>query len=362
MPMIVNSFNQHSIVVNARFLTQELTGVQRFGIELSRQLKALDSSIIFVSPQNILNTKLAEELGVIVIGRNTGHLWENLDLPMFLSRANNPLLINLANTAPLFYKNKIIVLHDVAFIRFPKSFSLKFRVLYRLLTPMHLKSSRHIVTVSHFSKSEIAGFYGIDGNKFSVVYNSADRVFSKREKRYSDRYILAVSSLSEQKNFKCLVNAFEKIDDKDVQLYVVGSMNKSFVEQDFLKEIVVNERIKFLGRVDDTELAQLYSDALLFVHPSFYEGFGLPPLEAQTCGCPILISNASCLPEIFAESALYFDPYTTSDLIVKINYLLSSTVARHAFVKKGYANVARYSWRVSAANLYQSIKAVVNND
>ena len=150
------------LTVNSRFLTQNITGVQRFAIEISKQLKKLlNSKIQFVAPKNIIHKDLAEELDVKVIGYNTGHLWEQIDLPLYLSSIGKPLLLNLSNTAPLFYKNKIVTIHDVAFKRFPQTYSFKFRMFYNLLIPIILKNSKHILTVSEFSKNEINKIYGI---------------------------------------------------------------------------------------------------------------------------------------------------------------------------------------------------------
>lgn len=109
------------IYVNARFLTQPITGVQRYSLEISLQLKQLMPSIRFVAPQNVIHPEMVEALGVELVGSRTGHAWEQIDLPRFLRSNGSPLLVNLANTAPLLYGNKISTLHDIAFERFPKT-------------------------------------------------------------------------------------------------------------------------------------------------------------------------------------------------------------------------------------------------
>ena len=122
------------LFVNARFLTQHITGVQRYAIEISKQLKfKLRDGVVFLSPKNIVHNEIARNLGVRVIGKNSGHIWEQLDLPVYIKREGGPLLLNLANTAPVFYKNKICVVHDIAYERFPQTFDWKFRLFYKFL-------------------------------------------------------------------------------------------------------------------------------------------------------------------------------------------------------------------------------------
>ena len=122
--------------VNARFLTQNITGVQRYAIEISKQLKIqLGNEVRFVSPKNIIHNKIAEELEVCVVGKNRGHIWEQFDLPIYLTKNKSPLLLNLANTAPICYGNNIVTLHDIAFERFSENFNWKFGIFYRLLIP-----------------------------------------------------------------------------------------------------------------------------------------------------------------------------------------------------------------------------------
>ena len=148
------------IVVNARFLTQPLTGVQRFAFEISRALRDLcnDKDLHFVAPSNILTPKKAKELDVEIIGSHTGHLWEQLDLPLYLRKVGNPLLLNFCNTAPIFYKNKLSTIHDITYIRYPQTFSKSFRYFYKVAIPLVLKTSRHVFTVSNFSKQEISDY------------------------------------------------------------------------------------------------------------------------------------------------------------------------------------------------------------
>ena len=348
------------LVLNCRFLTQETTGVQRFCIEISRKLKKLHkNNIQFVSPINIIYKDLAKELEIKIIGDKTGHLWEQIDLPKYLEQNNSPLLLNLANTAPLFYKNKIVTIHDIAYERFPESFDWKFRLVYKLLIPKIIKSSKHIFTVSEFSKSELIEFYKTKDSDISVVYNAVNKIFKSVEKPFKYKYILAVSSLNYQKNFHSLIKAFNLLEDKNIKLYLVGGLNKNFAGLELLKDIENNKNIIFQGRVNDDELIKLYSNAKCFVFPSLYEGFGIPPLEAQACGCPVVCSNVASLPEVGGEdSVVYCDPYNIEDIKEKIELVLGDDKLQKELIQKGFENIKRFSWEKSAQKIINIIEGL----
>lgn len=349
--------NNSYLVINTRFLTQSITGVQRFAIEISRQLKKLAGDrVLFVAPGNIMHTDIAEELDAKVVGISTGHAWEQIDLPLYLRSIGSPLLVNLANTAPLLYKNKAVVVHDVAFERFPQNFDWKFRWFYKLLVPRIIHNSRVVITVSEFSRQEIHKLYKRSDSNIKVVYNAVSDAFSSNTSyTTSEDYILAVSSLNQQKNFHSLVKAYNQLKSANIKLYIVGSINKNFAPLDLLSDIEGNSNIVMKGRVNDHELASLYSGAKCFVFPSFYEGFGIPPLEAQACGCPVVCSNAASLPEVGGDSVAYCDPYSVDDIFDKIKMVVEDESLQQALRQKGYQNIRRFSWRKSAEQILKIV-------
>ncbi|AZR81695.1 glycosyl transferase family 1 [Thiomicrospira sp. S5] len=346
------------IVVNARFLSQNISGVQRYAIEISRQLKILGYGVRFFAPNNLIHKELADELDVEIIGNLTGHLWEQYELPRYLSKLRNPLLLNLCNTAPLFYKNNVVTLHDIAFERYPRTFSWKFRYAYQLAIPRIARSSKKLLTDSAFSKDEISAVYGVDRNKIDIVHCSVSGRFCFSEKETTEKYILAVSSLNYQKNFHALIQAFNLLKDKNIKLYLVGAINKNFADHKLVENIESNSNIKFMGRVNDDELVQLYSNALCFVYPSLYEGFGIPPLEAQACGCPCVVSSAASLPEACADSVVYCDPFDVSDMAKKIQLVVNDETLRGELRAKGFENIKRFSWTKSAKQIIQIIEGL----
>lgn len=354
-------FLVNQLYVNARFLTQKITGVQRFAIELSKQLKKQSIDVIFLTSHDVENQEVFDELNALKIGKFSGHFWEQFELPLYLKKHNSPLLLNLANTAPLFYKNKISVIHDIAFERYPQSFSLKFRCVYHFLIPRIISSSKRVATVSEFSKIELVNYYSINPDKISIVYNATSSFFRKsvNDKLKDERYVLAVSSLNYQKNFHSLIKAFNKIEDSNLKLYLIGDINRNFADQDLINDIESNENVVFLGRVSDDELIQYYSSALVFVYPSLYEGFGIPPLEAQACGAPCLVSDVASLPEVCLDSALYCDPFSVEDITEKLNLVIFDKELRNELIEKGFKNIKRFSWENSSSDLLKIVKAVI---
>lgn len=329
--------------------------MQRYAIELSLELKKhLKEEVVFVAPKNILDNKLSEVLEVIRVGNFTGHVWEQLELTSYVTRRKG-FLINLCNTAPVLYQNKLVVLHDIAFERFPMNFSLLFRTFYRVFIPYILRRSKYIVTDSEFSKEEICNFYQINADLISVIHCAVSADF-KPLKIGQEAYVLAVSSISPHKNFRALVLAFNKLDEIGLELRIVGDVGTNFSDAGLLKLIETNKRIKILGRVTDKELRQLYSKALCFVYPSLYEGFGIPPLEAQASGCPCLVSKVASLPEVCGDSVLYCDPYSINDMAIKLEALVADADLRRKLKVSGLRNVKRFSWKQSASRLIEIIQ------
>jgi glycosyltransferase involved in cell wall biosynthesis len=349
-----------SIYINSRFLTQPITGVQRFAVEISQQLKHIyGDEIKFISPENIIHKEIADKLGTIIMGARTGHLWEQTDLPQYLKKQGNPLLLNLCNTAPIFYKNKIIVIHDVAFKIYPKTYDKSFLYWYNFLTPNIIGTSKHIITVSNFSKQEIVRFYKVPEKKISVVYNAVGDSFSPvyDSDLWEQNYFLAVSSLNYRKNLTAILEAFSIVSTKNkkVKLFLIGDLNtKSFTKIDISKYLH-NPQINILGRVTDDELIKYYSNARGFLYPSLYEGFGIPPLEAQNCDCPVLLSEASCLPEVFGNSVLYCDPFSVDSIAVNMLRLLDANICE-TLKTKGKQNITQFSWKQSASAIFNIIK------
>lgn len=349
------------IVINARFLTQELRGVQRFAEQICLALKQLRNDLVFVAPHGIKMSESAKALDVQCIGRNSGHLWEQLDLPLYLMRKRRPLLVSLCSTAPMFYANQIATHHDINYVRHPHSYSRMFRAVYRTLTPVLLWRLKSLLTVSNFSRSEIARFYGYPEQRIFVVHNATSDEFRPGvPSADTPRYLLAVSSPSAHKNFNRMIQAFLTLrGHEDLQLHIVGAANEIFAAPQLQRLACRDPRIRFLGRLSDAELIKQYQGATAFIFPSLYEGFGIPPLEAQACGCPVLAANAASIPEVLQASALYFDPLDVSHMASAMERILTDEPLRQALRRRGLRNTERFSWDESARRVSLRIDALM---
>ena len=364
------------IIVNARFLTQKVTGTQRFAINISRELKKSRPETIFLAPPAILDYDLAAELDVKIIGSSNYRiyrklrlpanlLWEQLDLPKYLKKYDNPPLLNLVNLAPFFYTNNFVTIYDLTFMIYPQYFTRSFAFFYNFTIPRLARRARRIITVSEYSKKTLEQQLNISAQKITVSYCAVDTEnwLSNKERPnpYPWPYILAVGSLEQRKNLARLIEAFNKLDNDDLHLVVVGSENKKVFKQNNLSPVADNlistnrQQIIFTGYLEDQQLVALYSHAVCFCYPSLYEGFGMPPLEAQAMGCPVIVSARTSLPEVFKKSALYCDPENIDDIKNKLKTLLNDNQLRQYLINSGYDNLNRFTWKKSADIISETI-------
>jgi len=260
-----------------------MTGVQRFAEEISLQIEYMRDDVILLVPdvKAIKKQSLLKRFNIEEVPGLNGHLWEQITLPLYLLRRKSPLLINLGNTAPVFYSHQVVTHHDITYLKYPKSFPFSFRLLYRIISPLMIRNSKQVVTVSQFSRSEISSQYRCQEEKIKIIYNAVSDLFEPTKEVTSEpdkeRYLLAVSSTNYHKNFHGLIDAFSDAN-LDIDLKIIGDSADVFSTLDLKRN---HPRIHFVGRVNDDELVKLYQHATAFVFPSFYEGFGIPPLEAQ---------------------------------------------------------------------------------
>jgi len=350
--------------INARFLSQNITGVQRYAVEISQQLKTLYKNISFLAPNEILHKELSMELGVYALGKRSGHLWEQMELSRYLKKVGNPLLLNLANTAPAYYRDQIVTIHDLAFMRNPGWFSKAFYYYYRFLIPQIAKNALRIVTVSNFSKKEIVELLKIPEEKVVVIYNAVSERFLAASGKTVDykegEYILAVSSLNPRKNFRNLLSAFGRLKFSGIKLVIAGERKNIFADRELKNLVGENKNVIFYGYASDEDLIGLYKNARLLIYPSLYEGFGLSPLEAMACGCPIIVSNTTSLPEVCGDAAYYVDPHSEESIADGMYMVLTDETLRQDLIRKGFERVKLFSWEKSAKEYIKVFEEVLN--
>lgn len=346
------------LYINGRFLTQPMTGVERYAYNICKALARLQQSFTLVCPKAPIHQDYdVSDLNIVHFGIGNSHFWEQCVLPFFFFGKKDYLVVSFTGLGSILIPHKMMTIHDLAFLKNPSWYSRAYYWYYKLMTPLAVKTSQHILTVSEFSKSEILRFYPfLKENKISVIYNAIDNLLFKRLSDIppaKEPFVLCVSSIDPRKNFARLIEACQGLTG--AKLYIVGKYNRIFNQQ--MELDTDSDHIHFLGRVSDEELVRLYNQAVCFVFPSLYEGFGLPPLEAMACGCPVLVSDIPVEREVCGDAALYFNPLEPSEILRIITQYLSNTdVIKKTMRQKGYDNIKRFSWENSANVLMEIIK------
>jgi glycosyltransferase involved in cell wall biosynthesis len=286
------------------------------------------------------------------IGRLRGQLWEQLELPQFV---RDGLLVNLGNTAPIQVRNQIIVLHDTGAYDTPEAYSCAFRSWHRALDVVLARSRARIVTVSRFSRGQIARNLGVPESRIDVIREGGDHVLRVR----SDpavlarnalkpfRYVLAVGNLAAHKNMSILGETARTLHARGFDLAITGG-SKADV---FRSGSPLPVPSKHLGRVNDAELRALYEQAACFVFPSRYEGFGLPPLEAMTCGCPIVASSIEAVTEVCADAVLYCSPSDPAGFAEGISRVIDQPELARKMRESGLERARSFSWQQAASEM-----------
>lgn len=361
--------NKKVIYFNGRFLSQTTTGVQRYAqelikaidIEIDRNFQDYkDYSFIILTPRNTIEILDLKHIKIKKVGYCKGHIWEQFELPFY---SFNEFLINLCNIAPILKKNQVLTIHDAAIYSNKNAYSSIYIAWYRFIYSVLRRTLKKIITVSEFSKKELSTYSKIPKEKLSVIYEGKEHILNfkndesimEKHKLRTGSYILAVSSLNPNKNFKSIVEALELLPDSEFEVVIAGGMHdKVFADSN----ISFSGRIKHVGYVSNDELKTLYINAGCFIYPSFYEGFGLPPIEAMACGCPVIVSNTASLPEICGDAAVYCDPYSISDIAKKINMVMSNKDLRNSLRKKGIKRSGKFKWEQAAKESFNVFKGV----
>ena len=330
--------------------------MDRFALELLRawsRLYAVDGNVRVVLPRSAVEVDRGRVgLPVDTIGRFKGHAWEQIDLRMHCA---NEMLINLCNTGPIFHQSQLVVIHDAGVMATPLSYTWRFRTWQRLLSAQLMQRARTVATVSKFSASELMRYFPSTRKKLEIIYESGEHILNvaaddeilTRLALVGQPYVLAVGSRSANKNFSAVVRAAPLLADLNTKIVAVGATNSRIFAGDNLD----TANLVLAGYVTDGELRALYQNAQCFVFPSFYEGFGLPPLEAMHCGCPTIVSRQSAMPEICGPASLYFNPYDPADLAGQVRRLLSSRELMVEMREAGLIRANRFSWNNAATQL-----------
>jgi len=266
---------------------------------------------------------------------------------------------------PIRAKKRMVTIHDVYHLAFQHTLSLSQKLYAKLMINQAVKISDIVLTVSEFSKQEIVK-YTKTSKDIEVIYNGIEPQWYKKQPlslSERDSYILYVGNVKPHKNLVRALKAFSLLKDNNLKFKIVGKKNNFITGDKEVEKIAqkLGNKVEFTGYISDNELKELYRKAKLFLFPSLYEGFGLPPLEAMACGTPVIVSNVASLPEVCGDAAYYINPYDINDIARGIETVLKDEELKKELIQKGLKRVRLFSWEKSAKKLIEVIEEVMQH-
>lgn len=351
------------ILFNGKFLNAPSSGVQRVALELilasARLLPERETGdYAIVAPCNDKPLPDLKKIRLLEAGFLGGVLknipWEQITLPW---AARKSILINLCNSGPLLHGHSVIMIHDAQVYLSPESYSKGFRAWYKLTQPLLGRFARKVLTVSEYSRTQLARFGVAPLDKIEVIHNGCDHIlniapdddYPARAGLEAGGYVVALANTQVHKNISVLLKAFALETLRDVNLVLFGAHSKDDFEA---MGHVVPDNVKFLGRVSDEQLAGLMRQAGAFACPSLTEGFGLPPLEAMALGCPVIIAPCGALTEVCGEAALQADPHSPQAWAEAVRQLLDDPQHAARLSARGKEWSRQFTWERAARNLW----------
>jgi glycosyltransferase involved in cell wall biosynthesis len=254
---------------------------------------------------------------------------------------------------------KVITVHDLAFVKYPRFFSWAKRLHKTLLSSRSVQMSDRIIVPSEATRRDLMEIYGTAGNKIEVIPHGIADIFRPQSRRPEsgkrlfsfEKFILFVSTLEPRKNLRTLLTAFEQLpkEKRDLGLVICGKPGWLYKEDlERIKTLSRDGRAAYLGHVDDEKLVEIYNLAEVLVYPSFYEGFGFPPLEAMACGTPVIASRVSCLPEMLGDVACWIDPNDASQIKDAILKVIDDNIFKEKLIRQGLEQVRKFTWQAAA--------------
>jgi glycosyltransferase involved in cell wall biosynthesis len=334
-----------TILVNARFSSRPISGVERYAHDLT---SCLGDMVALIKPSPLFRGW-------------SGHIWEQLLLPLYVRKS--AILWSPANTGPLSTSNQVVTIHDLAPLDCPEWYSPAFASWYGFLLPRLASRTHRVITDSAFSKTRLTKRFGLDNEKVVVVppgvsgmrfHPASTQQIKKLRERFGLRqpFLLFIGALQPRKNLSRLLQAWVSIKPlfPDLNLLLVGSKSARFGDPG-LVDLPVG--VRTISRVDEEDLPVLYSAALGVVIPSLYEGSCLTGLESLACGTPVVASNIPAFQEVLSDNACYFDPTSVESMATVLGDFLCSFSKHQDLVDRGYRRAAEFSLERSAELIWK---------
>lgn len=360
------------VVFDARMINN--SGIGRY-IEkiLINTIDRFESITLLGNEKDIQEKLNKKDLKIIEFTSPFYSIGEQIKYPIIIPKCdlfwsphfNIPLL-------PIKAKKRLTTVHDVFHLAFYDMLTISQKIYAKIVLKAAMEKSDQIITVSNFSKQEIIKHLGSKYNaKIHSIHNGIDNLSENKQYHKHDittPYFLAVGNIKPHKNFKRTIEAYKIFLEKNInninvpKFFIIGKKDGLITGDNSAFNIVneheiLKEHVHFIGFVSDKELKEYYKNALALIFPSYYEGFGFPPLEAMQLGTPVIVSNAACIPEICGNAACYFDPYDINDIALNMDKVFLSDNFHKELSKKGLERVLEFSWEKSAN---ESIKIIEN--
>lgn len=366
------------ICIDCRMIGPHLHGIARYALNLVRGFAELNKDnsyfLLVSSPTRADLFPKQENFVLQVLDAPLYAFGEQLLLPRILRRMQVDLFHSPTFSAPvLLCCPTIMTIHDLIHLIFPCNYSLFHRAYYRLVVKTAARRSKKLLTISEASKGDLIRYLGLPEKKVSVIPNGVDpgcqpildqdavRKSLKSKWGITETFLLWVGNPKPHKNVGGVLRAFQTFvarDSRTTGMVVVGVSHDEALAK--LSDSRLLEGVIFIPWIKDQDLWELYSGAALFVYPSLYEGFGFPPLEAMACGCPVITSNVSSLPEVVGDAAILVDPNDIEGMAGAIKRVLTDRQLRQEMQRKGLEQAKLFSWQETAAKtlkVYEEVYA-----
>jgi len=347
-----------SWAINGRFLTQRMTGVQRYAYEIVAALDDLLAqnrdaaaalAMRLVLPPGAQATPSLAKIRICQTHFGSGHAWDQFILPLHARSG----MVSLGNFGPVLARKHIVCIHDANTFILPESYSRSFGLAYRTLLPWIGKRARRVATVSRFSADMLVKYGVCRREKIFIAPNGHEHVLRWDAKRaqlpligsLKRPYVLLLGSSAKHKSIDVVLEQAQALDEAGLDVVIVGGGSSIFAAGE---TTVRRSNVHHAGFVGDDELAALYENALCLVFPSRTEGFGIPPLEAMSKGCPVISSNAASLFEVGGDAVIYIDPDDGARWRDAIVGLSANADLHSALAAKGRQRAVLFSWKRSA--------------
>lgn len=349
----------------SRAFAKDRTGTENYSYQLLRVLAKIDRNnqyIIYLRTQGVPLQGWLDNFQLREI--HWPRFWTQAGLALQTFKDKLDILFVPAHTLPLIRKpglKTVITVHDLGSEYLPSMHQVKQRLYLSFIQEYQLKGAFKIIAVSKATKDDLIKRIGIAPDKIAVVYEGYDKmqfrpirndILVDSLRQYAlkpGEYFLFVGTIQPRKNLERIIKAFAISQYPNIDLVIAGS--KGWLSDQIYqlpKRLGIEGRVKFLGYVSEKDLPALYSGAIALIFPSLFEGFGLPILEAQACGCPVITSNVSSMPEVVGKGAIYVNPYKVDDIVKGMMEITTNYELRTKLANLGFENVKRFSWEKCA--------------